>query len=301
VSDANVQRFTDKVGPAVLIPRRRSVLWRTILWTRKSSGVGALFVVLFVVVAVAAPFVAPYDPTAQDVEHFQEPPSRKHLFGTDPFGRDILSRVIWGGRISLLVGVVVVAIATVVGGTMGVVAGYVGGTLDRVLNFVIEMLMAVPLLLLALAFIAVLGPGLTNVMVAIGVGSVPMFARVLRAETRGIRERDYVLAADAVGASRARTLWRYVVPNIASSLIVLVTTRIATAMLSEASLSFLGIGIRPPTPSWGVMVAEGRSYLEIAPWIALIPGFVIMVTVLSFNLFGDGLRDALDVRLRHQR
>jgi peptide/nickel transport system permease protein len=138
-------------------------------------------------------------------------------------------------------------------------------------------------------------------MVAIGVGSVPLFARVLRAETRGIRERDYVLAAEALGASRARILLRYIVPNVASSLIVLVTTRIATAMLSEASLSFLGIGIRPPTPSWGVMVAEGRGYLELAPWIALIPGFVIMVTVLSFNLFGDGLRDALDVRLRYQR
>ncbi len=263
-----------------------------------SSGAGALFVAMFIAVALAAPVVAPYDPAAQDIEHFESPPSRTHLFGTDPFGRDILSRVIWGGRISLLVGVVVVIIATAVGGTMGIVAGYAGGALDRLLNFVIEMLMAVPLLLLALAFIAVLGPGLTNVMVAIGVGSVPMFARVLRAETRGIRERDYVLAAEAVGASQARILLRYIVPNLASSLIVLVTTRIATAMLSEASLSFLGIGIRPPTPSWGVMVAEGRGYLELAPWIALIPGFVIMLTVLSFNLVGDGLRDALDVRLR---
>lgn len=293
-------RLTAAEAP-LAAPRRRSALWRTVLWTRKSSGVGALFMIVFIAVALAAPVIAPYDPAAQDFEYFESPPSRTHLFGTDPFGRDILSRVIWGGRISLLVGVVVVVIATAIGGTMGIVAGYAGGTLDRLLNFVIEMLMAVPLLLLALAFIAVLGPGLTNVMVAIGVGSVPMFARVLRAETRGIRERDYVLAAEALGASQARILLRYVVPNLASSLIVLVTTRIATAMLSEASLSFLGIGIRPPTPSWGVMVAEGRGYLELAPWIALIPGFVIMLTVLSFNLFGDGLRDALDVRLGSQR
>jgi peptide/nickel transport system permease protein len=301
VSDANVQRLADDARPPVVAPRRLSALLRTVLWTRKSSGVGALFVALFVVGALAAPLIAPYDPTAQDLEHVEEPPTKQHPFGTDPFGRDILSRVIWGGRISLMVGVVVVAIATIAGGTIGVVAGYTGGSLDRVLNFFIEMLMAIPLLLLALAFIAVLGPGLTNVMVAIGVGSVPMFARVLRAETRGIRERDYVLAAEAVGAFPTRILLRYIVPNIASSLIVLVTTRIATAMLSEASLSFLGIGIRPPTPSWGVMVAEGRGYIELAPWIALVPGFVIMLTVLSFNLLGDGLRDALDVRLRHQR
>lgn len=301
MSEGSVRRLTDEAAAPVVVPRRPSALLRSVLWTRKSSGLGALFVALFVAVAIAAPLVAPYDPTAQDLEHIQEAPSRQHLFGTDPFGRDILSRVIWGGRISLLVGVVVVAIATAVGGTIGIVAGYAGGAADRVLNFIIEMLMAIPLLLLALAFIAMLGPGLTNVMVAIGVGSVPLFARVLRAETRGIRERDYVLAAEALGASRARILLRYIVPNVASSLIVLVTTRIATAMLSEASLSFLGIGIRPPTPSWGVMVAEGRGYLELAPWIALIPGFVIMVTVLSFNLFGDGLRDALDVRLRYQR
>jgi peptide/nickel transport system permease protein len=257
--------------------------------------------VLLVGAALAAPWLAPHDPAAQDLDRVERPPSLQHPFGTDVFGRDILSRVIWGGRVSLLVGIVASLIATAVGGAFGVLGGYLGGRLDRALNFVVEMLMAFPLLLIALAFIAMFGPGVLNVMLAVGLGSVPIFARVLRAETRAIRERDYVVAAAAVGASHGRVLVRYVVPNLTSSLIVLATTRVATAILSEASLSFLGIGIRPPTPSWGVMVAEGRSYLEQAPWIALVPGLVIMVAVLSLNLFGDGLRDALDVRLRYER
>ncbi len=165
--------------------------------------------------------------------------------------------------------------------------------------FIVDLLMAFPLLLLALAIIATLGPGLMNVMLAIALGSVPIFARVMRAETRAIRERDFVAAARSIGASHPRIIRKYIFPNIMASTIVLASTRIGTAVLTEASLSFLGLGIRPPTPSWGIMVAEGRAYLEQAPWMALIPGVTIMITLLSFNLFGDGLRDALDVRLRH--
>ncbi|MGQ0569626.1 MAG: ABC transporter permease [Armatimonadota bacterium] len=271
---------------------------RELLWARRSSGVAAVIVVFLVVVAVAAPLVAPFDPTAQDLDDRYAPPSREHLMGTDPFGRDILSRIIWGARISLLVGVVVVVLATSLGGLLGVTSGYVGGRLDRGLMFVVDMLMAFPLLLLALAFIATLGPGLFNVMMAIALGSIPIFARVMRAETRTIRDRDFVAAARSIGASHLRIIRKYILPNIMASIIVLGTTRVGTAILTEASLSFLGLGIRPPTPSWGIMVAEGRAYLEQAPWIALIPGVTVMITLLSFNLFGDGLRDALDVRLR---
>jgi peptide/nickel transport system permease protein len=289
-------------GPTVrAAPRIRRRFLRELLWTRKSSGFGAVVVLLVIVAGLAAPVLAPYDPAWQDLERAISPPTTSHWLGTDVFGRDILARIIYGARISLLVGVVVVLIATAVGGAVGLIGGFVGGRLDRVLNAGVETLMAFPLLLIALALIAMLGAGLFNVMLAIGLGSIPMFARVLRAETRSIKERDYVLAATSLGASATRIVWRHILPNVLSTLIVLATTRVATAILSEASLSFLGLGIRPPTPSWGIMVAEGRTYIEQAPWIALIPGFVIMLTVLSFNLVGDGLRDALDVRLRHDR
>jgi len=272
---------------------------RELLWTRRSSGLAALMLVVLLLLAVGAPLVAPYDPAEQDLGNRYQPPARGHVAGTDAFGRDILSRLIWGTRISLLVGVVAVALATSVGAVLGVTSGYVGGTLDRALMFVVDLLMAFPLLLLALAIIATLGPGLMNVMLAIALGSVPIFARVMRAETRAIRERDFVAAAQSIGASHPRVIRKYILPNIMASTIVLASTRVGTAVLTEASLSFLGLGIRPPTPSWGIMVAEGRAYLEQAPWMALIPGVTIMITLLSFNLFGDGLRDALDVRLRH--
>jgi len=291
------ETFNDEVRPN----GRRWRLLQDVLWTRKSSGVGALVVLIFVGAAVFAPLVAPYDPNRQHLLQRYSPPSAEFVFGTDTVGRDILSRVIWGARSSLLIAVGVVIVATIVGGAVGIIAGYVGGTVDRVLNFIIELVMAIPLLLLALAILAMLGPGLFNVMLAIGLGSIPIFGRVLRAETRSVREREYVVAALAVGASHARIIVKYVVPNIAATLIVLATTRIATAVLTEASLSFLGVGIRPPTASWGVMVADGRAFLGTYPWISLIPGVVTMIAVLSFNLLGDGLRDALDVRLRHER
>jgi peptide/nickel transport system permease protein len=277
---------------------RRNPFLRRLLWRRKSSGVGAVLILLFILVAIAAPMIAPYDYAEQNLLERYGRPSPAHLLGTDAFGRDVLSRIIWGARISLLVGVVAVAIASLLGGTVGIVAGYVGGTVDRILTSLVEMLMAFPLLLIAIGLIAVLGPGLFKVMLAIGLGSVPIFARVLRAETRTVRERDYVAAALSTGASHVRTVLRHILPNMTASLIVLVTTRIATAVLTEASLSFLGLGIRPPTPSWGVLVAEGRALLERQPWVPMAPGVAIMVTVLSLNIFGDGLRDALDVRGR---
>ncbi|MGH2403494.1 MAG: ABC transporter permease [bacterium] len=287
-------------------PRRRArtARWRVLrelLILRRSAGIGALVLCVLVAAAIAAPIVTPYDPAAQDLDNRYAPPSRAHLMGTDPFGRDLFSRIIWGARISLTVGVIVVLIATAVGAVLGLSSGYVGGRVDRIVTFFVDMLMAFPLLLVAIAFLAVFGAGLYNVMIAVGLGSVPMFARVIRAETRAIRDRDYVAAARSIGATHLRIVWRHILPNILASIIVLATTRIGTAILTESSLSFLGLGIRPPTPSWGIMVAEGRAYLEQAPWIALFPGVVVMITLLSFNLFGDGLRDALDVRLRGGR
>lgn len=279
---------------------RRRVL-RDLLVVRKTSGVSVLVLVALVAVAVAAPLVAPASPTAQDLEHRYAPPSRERIMGTDNFGRDILSRIIWGARISLGVGVVVVLIASVVGTILGVTAGYVGGMVDRAVSFIVDMLMAFPLLLLAMAMLAVFGAGLFNVMLAIGIGSIPIFARVIRAETRTLRDLDYVTASRSMGATHMRIVFRHILPNTVASIIVLATTRVGTAILTESSLSFLGLGIRPPTPSWGIMVAEGRAFLEQAPWMTLIPGGVVMITLLSFNLFGDGLRDALDVRLRGAR
>lgn len=276
-------------------------LLRKLIWTRKSSGVGAVIVLLFLFIALAAPIISPFDPADQDLTNRYSPPNSENLFGTDNFGRDLLSRIIWGARISLVVGVVTVFIALLVGGFLGITAGYLGGTVDRLFNFIVEMLMTFPTLLLALILIAMLGPGLFKLMIAIGIGSVPMFARVLRAETLSVRERDYVVASQAFGAKEIFIVFNHILPNILSSMIVLSTTRVATAILSEAALSFLGLGIQPPTPSWGSLVADGRAYLQRAPWIALIPGVVIMITVLGFNLFGDGLRDVVDVRSRGRR
>jgi ABC-type dipeptide/oligopeptide/nickel transport system permease subunit len=281
--------------------RTRSRFLRELFVVRRSAGVGACVLVCLVLAAMAAPVVAPYDPTDQNLANRYAPPSAAHLLGTDPFGRDIFSRIVWGARISLAVGVIVVAVATCVGALLGLAAGYLGGPVDRVVAFLVDMLMAFPLLLVAIAILAVFGGGLFNVMLAIGLGSVPMFARVIRAETRATRDRDYVTASRSLGATHPRVVRRHILPNIMASIIILATTRVGTAILTESSLSFLGLGIRPPTPSWGVMVAEGRAYLEQAPWISLAPGVVVMITLLSFNLFGDGLRDALDVRLRGSR
>ena len=293
-----VARVVPFEKPASSAWKMRRRFLRRLLWTRKTGGIGMLIVLSLVVLALGAGALAPYDPADQDLTLRYNPPSETHLLGTDNFGRDLLSRIIWGARISLQVGVAAVGISMIIGGALGLTAGYVGGLVDHVICSVIETLMAFPFLLLALTIITVLGPGLFNIMFAIGLASVPMFARVIRAELLSAREKDYVLAATCVGASHRRIVFKHIIPNILSSMIVLATTRVATAVLTESSLSFLGLGIRPPTPSWGVMVAEGRAFLERAPWIALIPGVIVLITVLGFSLLGDSLRDALDVRMR---
>jgi peptide/nickel transport system permease protein len=254
-----------------------------------------------VVSVVLAPFLSPYPPAAQDLLRPYEPPSASHWFGTDAFGRDVFSRVLWGGRVSLLIGLVAVSIAVVVGGSLGIVSGYAGGPVDRVTSMIVEILMAFPLILLAIFIVGVFGSGSLKTMVAIGVGSVPSFVRVVRADVLALRERDFVEAARALGATDLRITVRHLLPNVLASLVILATLRIGTAILAESSLSFLGLGVQIPDSSWGSMVAEGRNLIQRAPWLSLIPGVVIMATVLAFNLMGDSLRDALDPRERGAR
>lgn len=271
------------------------------IWLRKSAAIGLIVVLLIVLVALLAPLIAPEDPNRQDLMGRLQPPNWQHWLGTDSFGRDQLSRLIFGARISLMVGVVAVALAALLGGVIGLLGGYYGGGIDNVLMRLIDVLMAFPTLLLAIVFLAMLGErlgGLSNIMVAVGVASTPHFARLVRGQVLSLKEQDFVEAARALGGSAGRLMVRHILVNSLSPVIVFATLRVATVILTEASLSFLGLGVPPPTPTWGGMVAEGTRFLQRAPWLSLIPGVAIMVTVLAFNLFGDGLRDALDPKLR---
>ena len=271
------------------------------IWLRKSAAIGLIVVLLIVLVALLAPLIAPEDPNRQDLMGRLQSPNWQHWLGTDSFGRDQFSRLIFGARISLMVGVVAVALAALLGGVIGLLGGYYGGGIDNVLMRLIDVLMAFPTLLLAIVFLAMLGErlgGLSNIMVAVGVASTPHFARLVRGQVLSLKEQDFVEAARALGGSAGRLMVRHILVNSLSPVIVFATLRVATVILTEASLSFLGLGVPPPTPTWGGMVAEGTRFLQRAPWLSLIPGVAIMVTVLAFNLFGDGLRDALDPKLR---
>jgi peptide/nickel transport system permease protein len=267
---------------------------------RRNRGamLGLTLIVLEVLVAVFAPWVAPHDPIYQDLEAPMQPPSRAHPFGSDDVGRDILSRIIHGARISLSVGLIAVGIAGTLGVTLGLITGFYGGWLDDLILRGMDLLLAFPGILLALTIVAVLGPGLFNVMIAVGIADLPSFTRVTRGQTLSVREMDYVQGARAMGCSTARVLRRHVLPNVLPALIVLATLRVATAILTAAGLSFLGLGAQPPTPEWGAMLAMGRTFLRQAWWLTTFPGFAIMLTVMQINLLGDGLRDALDPKLR---
>ena len=248
-------------------------------------------------VALLAGAIAPQDPTAQLAPRLQ-PPSAAHLLGTDEFGRDQFSRLVYGSRISLYVGILSVALALSTGATVGIVAGYFGGTVDNVVMRVIDSIFAFPSLLLAIAITGILGPSLTNAMVAIGIVSAPTYARLARGAVLTAAANEFVTAARALGASDARIILRHVLPNVLAPLIVQTSLSFSTSILAEASLSFLGLGTQPPDPSWGTMLGAGRRFMEAAPWVAVFPGVAITITVLGFNLLGDGLRDALDPRLR---
>lgn len=264
----------------------------------RGARIGLFIVVLAVGAALVAPFAAPYPPERQDIEILLSGPSAAHLLGVDDLGRDVLSRVLFGARVSLAVGVIAVGISLVIGLPIGLVSGYVGGVVDNVLMRIMDGLLAFPALVLALGISAVLGPSLENAMIAIGVVGVPTFARLVRSGALAVRNLEYMLAARAIGVSQVRILVRHVLPNVISPVIVQASLAIGTAILTEATLSFLGLGVQPPTPSWGSMVDAGKGYLDAAPWFALAPGAAIFVTVLGFNFLGDALRDALDPRLR---
>jgi len=248
--------------------------------------------------AALAPWLAPYDPARQSLIEKRARPGAKYILGADEFGRDILSRVIYGSRVALLVGVLSATIAVVGGLALGMIAGFKGGWLDSLMMRGIEILLAFPYLLLALAIVAALGPGSLNTTIAVGVWGIPAVTRIVRGSVLSLRESEYVGAARALGAPVLALLRRHILPNIVPSLIVYGTLFMANAILLEAALSFLGLGVQPPTPSWGLMVSTGRDVLLVAPHVATVPGLAIMLAVLAFNLVGDGLRDALDPRLR---
>jgi peptide/nickel transport system permease protein len=250
------------------------------------------------VTALFAPFLTSYDPIAIVPSEALQPPSLRHPAGTDRFGRDILTRIIFGARISLRVGLISVSIAVAGGGLMGLLGGYYGGWVDNVMVFSINVLLALPGILLALVILAALGPGLENVMIAVGISSIPNFARVVRGSTLSAKGMEYVDAARALGCTDRRIILRHILPNVLAPVIVLSTLGIATAILVGAAVSYLGLGAKPPTPEWGVMVNEGRDFLRRAWWLSTMPGLAIMFTVIALNLVGDGIRDALDPRLR---
>ena len=274
-------------------PQQRA--WRRLM--RRGGAIFGLAVVLFfILVALLAPWIAPYDPVATNWGSIRAAPSSAHFFGADELGRDVLSRVIWGARASILAGVVSVSISLAFGVPIGMLAGYLGRWVDALISRITDAMLACPFLILAIALAAFLGPSLTNAMIAIGISATPIFIRLTRAQVLSAKAEDYVEAARALGNPHWRIALRHILPNIVAPLIVQATLAVAAAVIAEASLSFLGLGQQPPTPSWGSMLNTARNYVDQAPWMAIWPGLSIFLLVLSFNLLGDGLRDALDPR-----
>lgn len=259
---------------------------------------GLIIIVLLAAVALSAKVLAPYDPNQIDVGGFLDKPSIDHLFGTDSLRRDVFSRVVYGSRISLTVGFISVAIGAVFGSAVGLVAGYYAGWVDNLLMRLIDVMLAFPGILLALAIVSILGPSLNNLMIAVGVSAIPTYARLTRGSVLAARENVYVEAARSVGVPNRQIVLRHILPNVVSPIIVAATLGVGTSILAAAALSFLGLGSQPPEPEWGRMLSEGRGYLRDQWWISAFPGIAIMVTVLGVNMLGDGLRDALDPRLK---
>ena len=266
------------------------------LLRRRAALVGLAVVLFFIALAVLAPLAAPYDPLVTDWRAVRKPPSALHLFGTDDLGRDVLARVIWGTRASLMAGLASVSLALAIAVPLGLLSGYLGGVVDGLLMRMIDAMLAIPFLVLAIALAAFLGPSLVNAMIAIGVVQTPVFMRLTRVQALAIAHEDYIEAARAVGNPHSRIVLRHILPNILAPILVQATLAVAAAIIAEASLSFLGLGQQPPTPSWGSMLNTASHFLSQAPWMAVWPGLAIFSLVLSFNLLGDGLRDALDPR-----
>ena len=312
-TDANIRTSATRSQPgavphaAILAPglqhiqRPSAGLWRDAggrLVRDRAAMVGLVVVALLAVVAVAAPAIVPYDPNDQSFRIKLEAPSVEHWLGTDEFGRDILSRILMGTRVALGVGIVPVLMALAAGVTLGLISGYYGGVIDQVLMRVIDVMLAFPWLLLAIGIMAILGAGIQNVVIAVAIVYIPAFARIVRGSVLSIKEKEYVEAARAMGQPTSRIIVRHVLANAWAPIIVLSTLSIGQAIIYAAGLSFIGLGTQPPDADWGVMLTSGREYLRDAPWLGFFPGLAILITVLAFNLFGDGLRDALDPRLR---
>ncbi|HLY88402.1 MAG TPA: ABC transporter permease [Acetobacteraceae bacterium] len=280
---------------AVVAAPERS-LWRA--FRRTSARIGLAIALLFLVLTVTAPWIAPYDPFDQDLSSALSPPSSDHLFGADQYGRDVLSRVMYGTRTALVAIVVAGGLALTVGGALGLIAGFVGGAADTVIMRIVDVLLAFPYLLLALIIVAALGPSLTNSIIAIGIIYTPQYARLMRGQVLAIQNAEFVWAARSVGATRRRIMLRHVLPNSFSPVAVMATLQAGSVVVETAGLSFLGLGAQPPSPDWGALLADGHSYFLSAWWIATFPGLAIFLVVLGFNLIGDALRDQLDPRRR---
>lgn len=279
----------------------RGLTWRDVarhVLRNPLSLSGLIIIILLILLAVLAPFIAPHDPFATDPLQKLQPPSTKHLMGTDGLGRDILSRVLYGTRISLWIAILILVTAGIFGTIVGIVAGYAGGFLDNILMRITDIFMAFPRLILAMAIAAALGPSLTNVVIAISFGAWTVFARLARSRAIAVREEDFVEAARALGAGNLRILFKHILPMALSPVIVQATLSMGGIILTAAGLGFLGFGAQPPTPEWGVMVSDGRNFMPHGWWVSTFPGLAIMITVLGFNLLGDGIRDILDPRMR---
>ncbi len=268
------------------------------LWQNKAAMAGLLILLVYVFLAIFADHLAPYGFDDQDLSRRFIRPSAKYLFGTDNLGRDIFSRIIYGTRISLRVGLISVAISSSIGTLLGAIAGFYGKAVDNIIMRCVDVMLAIPSILLAISIAAALGPGLSNVMIAISIGSIPSFARIVRASVLTVKEQEFVEAARSIGASDLRIIVRHILPNCLATIIVQATLGVAGAILSTSGLSFIGLGISPPTPEWGSMLSAGRQYIRDHGYIVFFPGLAIMITIFALNLFGDGLRDALDPRLK---
>lgn len=286
--------------PALDIDREGKQMWK-IFWKRfrrnKLAMLGAFIIFSLAVVAIIAPLIAPFSPDQQDILHRLEPPSGKHFLGTDDLGRDLLSRIVYGTRVSLLVGFVAIGIAIVIGSLLGLLSGYFGGWLDTVIMRFVDIMLCFPTFFLILMVIAFLEPSIWNVMAVIGLTGWPSLTRLVRGECLSVREREFVQAARALGLSNRRVMLVHLLPNVMAPILVTATLGIGGAILTESALSFLGLGVQPPTASWGNILTAGKDYISVAWWLSLFPGLAILITVLAYNLLGEGLRDVLDPRM----
>jgi peptide/nickel transport system permease protein len=285
---------TQEIAPRVSEFKR----FRRVFLSRGLVVFGVVIILIFIIVAIFAPFLAPYDPYMPDLKARLSQPNSTHLLGTDSVGRDTLSRIIHGTRTSLMIGLIVVSVAAIIGMCLGLIAGYLGGWLYQIIMRSVDVVMTFPMILLALVIAAMLGEGIRNVIIALTVGLIPVYARLMCGQVLALKENEYILAEKTIGASNLRIMIGHLIPNALPTLIVVMTMMLGTTVLAEAGLSFLGIGIEPPTPAWGSMVNDGRQYLLTHPVLSFAPGFAIMLLVFAFNMVGDGLRDALDPRLR---